>query len=107
MKILIAIFLPLISFAIVGGQRVSDDSIYSRFSAYWSYNGRSYCSGVIISKKLILTAAHCVGDRLNKIGLGVKDKLYSVKRVHVHPYFRPDLMCEPYPNKKVNDIAIL
>ena len=91
--------LPLIVESIVGGEPVTNPHEYPWVahiiifdSEFWSF----HCGGSIISKNVIMTAAHCVDGPKSiisyiEVGIGHSDissekiKKFGVKSVLVHP----------------------
>ena len=79
------IFLPLFVEAIVGGNSVTDPHKYPWMVKVTAYFG--LCGGSIISKNMVMTAAHCVRNKRGNvakfaiISLG-HSNLNSDKKIH-------------------------
>lgn len=59
-----------------------------------SVDGYSFCSGVVISPRIIITAAHCQPERSSTIYIGLRDiengtnfNSLQIESVHIHPNF--------------------
>jgi endonuclease G len=97
---------------IVGGVKTSDFPHCALLGESLSNQGFStfqwFCSGVLISPRVILTAAHCMPSPPNVVALNAQDinhlqgaEIIRVKKSHVHPDYRGSASV---PN---NDIALL
>lgn len=105
--LLLILFFSYSSSAIVNGKLVRKDSEIAKFAISWTYNQSSFCSGVILSDRFILSAAHCVGGK-NQVKFGIDNPQFiDVEEIIVHPFYRPSLLSWEYPNKSVNDLALL
>ena len=112
-SVLTLISIPLFVEAIVGGKDVTDPHQYPwmvQVIAYKAYNNRyGSCVGSIISKTVVMTAAHCVRNtKFAKISLGHSDMnseeivdIYAAS-IKIHPQALNE-------NTRIweNDIALL
>ncbi|WP_168196378.1 trypsin-like serine protease [Bdellovibrio sp. NC01] len=94
--------------AIVGGDKVSSsDPIAARTVYIKDTNKKQSCSGIIISSRLILTAAHCVykakaSDIEVRFGLTGRDAVKVAKQIEVHTHYVQLTLL-----KNMNDVALI
>ncbi|WP_413584800.1 S1 family peptidase [Bdellovibrio sp. HCB274] len=103
--------------AIIGGEAVSSEGYARKATVGIYYRGKVSCTGVLISKNLVVTAAHCV-KWVNDVSVGFgealleEDKLKSVQHIIIHPDFKivqvpiPWNPSEMHPTSQ-KDIALL
>ena len=88
---------------IFGGDFVSDHE-YPWLAAL-VYGSSVRCGGVLVSHNVIITAAHCIVDKLNKVKLGHADisktKEFEIESVKIHHGYDPK---SPF---LYNDIALI
>ncbi|MES3036538.1 MAG: trypsin-like serine protease [Bdellovibrionota bacterium] len=93
--------------SIVGGQKVLDSSIYSKFVVTVLESGGGNCTGVLIARDIVLTAAHCFSEgkpRPSSVFFGAEDGKKIERQVGVlaiHPEYYPT----NFPKR--HDLAIL
>ena len=103
--VLLLALMPLEAFAIVGGAGAPNE-IAAQTVLIVSTRGAS-CSGAVLSRVLVLTAAHCVQPQANyAIALveGASPRLVRVLDVVLHPGFDPAQFKTRRPTP---DLAIL
>lgn len=93
-------FLNSISFAMLGGFEVKpNDLLLSSFVKIYTYNKDSnlngFCTGTIVGKKSVLTAAHCL-----KHLLGSKNYEIILKATHVPFGFQINPLVQKFRTKK-------
>lgn len=94
--------------AIVGGDKVSSsDPIAARTVFLRDTAKKQSCSGIIISSRLILTAAHCVfkakpSDIEVRFGLTGRDTVKTAKQIAVHDHYVQLTLL-----KNMNDVALI
>ncbi|KAJ8665343.1 hypothetical protein QAD02_007005 [Eretmocerus hayati] len=103
---------------IIGGESANIQDYPYQVSMRWTYGvpkPTHFCGGAIVSKNHIVTAAHCVEDKMSpsslkymKIYAGTsrsdtvgQGNVYNVKKITIHPSYRGS------SNTYLNDIAII
>jgi secreted trypsin-like serine protease len=101
--LVIILIWPSMGHAINGGVRGSSE-IAAQTIMITSTRG-AYCSGTVIARDLILTAAHCVAPRSEyAVAINGVADLISVKRIVIHPKYNPHQFETRIPSP---DLAIL
>ena len=108
--LILAAAMSLISapaFAIVGGGAPSTDGVARSVVTIVGSRG-NFCTGALISPKVVLTAAHCVQPgadyKIVDYGADRQPKLQDVRTVAIHPGFKMQAMLN---HVATADVALL
>ena len=97
--------------SIVGGTNVVDGGSFSKYAVLiFDDHTNAFCTGIIIDKQVILTAAHCVGKNPMRLAFGANplsghyQQRYSTKTL-VHPDYKGSATDDTFNSD--NDLALL
>lgn len=95
---------------IIGGTEVkSQDELRNFVVAVLDENEGQLCTGTLIAENVVLTAAHCVGPKIEMMAVFFTLKLtpssrrFQVDKIEIHP----DWLKEPQEGRGRGDIALL
>jgi secreted trypsin-like serine protease len=99
---------------IIGGRPVQKSEPVSKsvVSFIHESNNKTFCSGILIARDIVLTAGHCIQamNDHDSVGLGVmqsKQRKSQIKLGHMHSEYNESQLFETTPSSPPHDIGLI